>query len=71
MSNGHEAERTETTLPDWPGIMDLDTAARYMSRSYDVVWSMIKAREIPAVVHGRRKFLRKQDIDAWAQRNLV
>ena len=71
MTTQSETGRTETALPEWPGIMDLDTAARYMSRSYDVVWSMIKSREIPAVVHGRRKFLRKADIDAWAAKLLV
>lgn len=63
------AEPLHHALPQWPAIMSLKTAARYMDRTYDVVWSMVKRMEIPAVRHGNRQFLRRVDIDAWAEKN--
>jgi excisionase family DNA binding protein len=58
-------------LPQWPAIMSLETAAKYTDRSYDTLWLMVKRMEIPAVRHGARKFLRKVDIDAWAEKLLA
>lgn len=55
----------------WPEVMDLETAARYIDRSYDVLRAMVRTREIPAVVHGSRKFIRRGDLDAWAEKLLV
>jgi excisionase family DNA binding protein len=51
--------------------MSLETAAKYTDRSYDTLWLMVKRMEIPAVRHGARKFLRKVDIDAWAEKLLA
>ena len=61
----------EIAVSEWPEIMDLHTAARYMDRTYDTVWMKVKKQEIPAVVDGNRKFLRRCDIDAWAEKKLV
>jgi excisionase family DNA binding protein len=46
--------------------MSLETAGKYMDRSYDTVWLMVKRMELPAIRHGNRKFIRKCDIDQWA-----
>jgi hypothetical protein len=70
VSQLRKGEQREADGP-WPEIMDLKTAARYMDRNYDSVWLKVKKQEIPAVWDGGRKFLRRVDIDKWAEKNLV
>ena len=53
----------------WPEVMDIETAAEYISSGYDAVLKMVRKRELPAVGRGTRKFVRRVDLDRWAERN--
>ena len=59
------------TFEPWPAVMSLETAAKYIDRSYDTLWLMVKRMEIPAVRHGKRVFVRKVDLDNWIEAHLV
>jgi excisionase family DNA binding protein len=50
-------------------LFSIEEGAAYLSLSKREVYSMIAARELPAVTHGRRKMLDIGDLDRWIAQN--
>jgi len=47
-----------------------EQAATYVCRSIDVMYEMIKDREVPHVKNGRRYTIDRIDLDKWIEKNV-
>jgi excisionase family DNA binding protein len=54
-----------------PRLLEVPDAAAYIGRTLDAVKMMVHRRELPAVKHGRRVHLDRQDLDAWIEQGKV
>jgi hypothetical protein len=54
----------------WPEIMELQTAGRYIDRGPEAVRHLIRNRLIPRVVFDSKVQVRRSDIDKFAENNL-
>jgi excisionase family DNA binding protein len=59
------------TALQWPEVMTMKTAAKYMDRSPAAIRRLIRLRELPAIKGDRKLQVRKSAIDEWAGRNEV
>lgn len=55
----------------WPEIMSVETAARYMDRSVEGVRNLVKTKVLPATRIDNRLQIRRLDIDRLAERKTV
>lgn len=50
-------------------LVSATEAATYLGLSRREVYNLISSRAIPAVFHGRRRMLDRQDLDDWIEAN--